>query len=187
MFSPFVERFVSRRSGIHPQKMPGTQEPGRPLTSIVGRKRLHRVPTIQHPNTPKRRRIAQVLSIPQSCSPVPHATRAVAPCQNVSLWIHSSHVHRSANRNLRPVVGRVAGPAGQGPRRYRVQMAKLGHLGDVRPVGDGIMEMRVDVGPGYRLYFTRRSELIILLCGGDKSTQARDIKRAKAMARDLEE
>ncbi len=70
----------------------------------------------------------------------------------------------------------------------RMQMAKLGHLGDVRPVGDGIMEMRVDVGPGYRLYFTRRSELIIpLLCGGDKSTQARDIKRAKAMARDLEE
>lgn len=48
--------------------------------------------------------------------------------------------------------------------------------------------MRVDVGPGYRLYFTRRGELIILLlCGGDKSTQDRDIKRAKAMARFLEE
>jgi len=70
----------------------------------------------------------------------------------------------------------------------RVQMAKLGHLGDVRPVGDSILEMRVDVGPGYRLYFKRRRELIILLlCGGDKSTQDRDIKRAKAMARDLEE
>ena len=70
----------------------------------------------------------------------------------------------------------------------RMQMAKLGHLGDVKPVGDGISEMRVDVRPGYRLYFARRRELIILLlCGGDKSTQDRDITRAKAMVRDLED
>ncbi|MGH8650779.1 MAG: type II toxin-antitoxin system RelE/ParE family toxin [Gammaproteobacteria bacterium] len=70
----------------------------------------------------------------------------------------------------------------------RLQMVKLGHLGDVKPVGDGILEMRVDVGPGYRLYFARRREsIILLLCSGDKSTQDRDIKRAKAMVRDLEE
>jgi putative addiction module killer protein len=58
--------------------------------------------------------------------------------------------------------------------------------GDVKPVGDGVSELRIDHGPGYRVYYTRRgSLLILLLCGGDKSTQDRDIKRAKALAKDL--
>jgi putative addiction module killer protein len=53
---------------------------------------------------------------------------------------------------------------------------------------DGIGEMRIDYGPGYRLYFTRRGDvLVILLCGGDKRSQRRDIKRAKAMAKELED
>ena len=66
-------------------------------------------------------------------------------------------------------------------------MAKEGNLGDCEPVGDGVHEMRVHVGPGYRLYFTQRGQRVIfLLMGGDKSTQSRDIKRAKAMAEEID-
>jgi putative addiction module killer protein len=69
----------------------------------------------------------------------------------------------------------------------RLRMAELGNLGDWKSVGDGVSEMRVDVGPGYRLYFTRRQNvLIIMLAGGDKSTQSRDIKRAQHMLKNLE-
>ncbi len=59
----------------------------------------------------------------------------------------------------------------------------MGNAGDVRPVGEGISEMRVDYGPGYRVYYTQRGQLLLLLlCGGDKSTQQKDIERAKAIA-----
>ncbi len=58
----------------------------------------------------------------------------------------------------------------------------------MRPVGAGISELRIDYGPGYRVYFVRRgSVLIVLLCGGDKRTRDRDIKRAKALLDDLED
>ena len=64
----------------------------------------------------------------------------------------------------------------------------LGNLGDVRPVGEGVLELRVHHGPGYRIYLTRRrSTLVILLAGGDKRTQERDIERARRLARLLEE
>jgi putative addiction module killer protein len=70
----------------------------------------------------------------------------------------------------------------------RIISAEKGNFGDCEPVGDGISEMRIHFGPGYRLYFTRRGEVIyLLLCGGDKSTQKRDIKRAKAMLAALKE
>jgi len=69
----------------------------------------------------------------------------------------------------------------------RLDSARLGNLGDVRTVAGGVSEMRVDVGGGYRVYFTRREGvLIILLCGGDKATQAKDIARAKRMADSIE-
>ncbi|SFQ22452.1 putative addiction module killer protein [Geopseudomonas sagittaria] len=69
----------------------------------------------------------------------------------------------------------------------RIDRAAAGNLGDVKPVGEGVSEMRVDVGPGYRLYFTRRGEmLILLLCGGDKSSQSRDIALAKRLAGEIE-
>jgi putative addiction module killer protein len=69
----------------------------------------------------------------------------------------------------------------------RLESARLGNLGDVRSVGGGISEMRVDVGAGYRMYFTRRQRIVlILLCGGDKSTQPRDITHAKQMAHEIE-
>lgn len=69
----------------------------------------------------------------------------------------------------------------------RLESARLGNLGDVRSVGDGVGEMRVNVGAGYRVYFTRRQRVVIvLLCGGDKSSQARDIARAKQMVDEIE-
>ena len=69
----------------------------------------------------------------------------------------------------------------------RIDSARLGNLGDTRSVGDRVSEMRIDVGPGYRVYFTRRQRIVIvLLCGGDKSTQAKDIERARRMAQSIE-
>jgi len=66
----------------------------------------------------------------------------------------------------------------------RIDRAKIGNLGDVEPVGEGISEMRIFVGKGYRLYFTIcGGKVILLLCGGDKSTQQKDIKKAKEMAK----
>jgi putative addiction module killer protein len=69
----------------------------------------------------------------------------------------------------------------------RLRIAEAGNLGDWKSVGGDVSEMRVDVGPGYRLYFTRRgSLLIVMLAGGDKSTQSRDIKRAQRILGQLE-
>lgn len=68
----------------------------------------------------------------------------------------------------------------------RLSRAEAGNLGDVAPVGEGVSELRIHYGPGYRLYFVMRGpELIVLLCGGDKSTQAKDIKRAKELAKEV--
>ena len=69
----------------------------------------------------------------------------------------------------------------------RIRLAEAGNLGDWKTVGGEVSEMHVDTGPGYRLYFTRRgSVLIIMLAGGNKSTQSRDIKRAQKMLTQLE-
>lgn len=68
----------------------------------------------------------------------------------------------------------------------RIDRASAGNLGDIKPVGDGVSEMRVDVGAGYRVYFTmRNSVVIVLLAGGDKSSQTADIRRAKKMAKEV--
>ena len=68
----------------------------------------------------------------------------------------------------------------------RLESAQLGNLGDVRSVGGGVREMRVHSGPGYRVCFAQRGHvLLLLLCGGDKSTQARDIARARKVLTDL--
>lgn len=88
-----------------------------------------------------------------------------------SLWLHALRDQRAKAR-----IG------------AHIRRASFGNVGDVRPVGAGVSEMRIDYGPGYRVYFVRRGDtLIILLCGGDKSTQDHDIDRAKAIARELKE
>ncbi len=68
----------------------------------------------------------------------------------------------------------------------RLAKAQLGNLGDVKPVGEGVMEMREFFGPGWRMYFVRRGEtIVVMLGGGDKSSQVSDIEAAKALAATL--
>ncbi|MCL4461885.1 MAG: type II toxin-antitoxin system RelE/ParE family toxin [Nitrospirae bacterium] len=70
----------------------------------------------------------------------------------------------------------------------RLKKAQLGNLGDVAPVGEGVFEMREHFGPGWRMYYVQRGEvLIVMLSGGDKSTQQTDIDRAIALAKSLED
>ncbi|MDA0745512.1 MAG: type II toxin-antitoxin system RelE/ParE family toxin [bacterium] len=70
----------------------------------------------------------------------------------------------------------------------RIRRLSLGNPGDVKPVGQGISELRIDYGPGYRVYFVQRGNMfVLLLAGGDKSTQNRDIRIAVDLARELEE
>ena len=82
---------------------------------------------------------------------------------------------------LRDILGRARIQA-------RIERLAAGNPGDVEPVGEGVSELRIHYGPGYRVYFKKRGqELIILLAGGDKSTQAHDIKTALKLARNLSE
>ena len=70
----------------------------------------------------------------------------------------------------------------------RIERIAAGNPGDVQSVGEGVSELRIDYGPGYRVYFKRTGrELIVLLAGGDKKSQAKDIKTALRLARDLAE
>lgn len=68
----------------------------------------------------------------------------------------------------------------------RIRRLSLGNPGDVKPIGEGISELRIDYGPGYRVYYLQKgNEFILLLAGGDKSSQDRDIREAKTLARNL--
>jgi putative addiction module killer protein len=74
-------------------------------------------------------------------------------------------------------------PVGKARILARLRSASLGNFGDCEPVGDGVSEMRIHAGPGYRVYFTRRGRTVYrLLCGGEKSSQQKDIRRAKELA-----
>ena len=68
----------------------------------------------------------------------------------------------------------------------RVERLATGNPGDVRPIGEGVSELRIDYGPGYRVYFKQQSRtIVVLLAGGDKRTQSRDIETARRLARNL--
>lgn len=70
--------------------------------------------------------------------------------------------------------------------RRRIERAEAGNLGDVKAIGGGVSEMRVDMGAGYRLYFTvRKMRILFLLAGGDKASQRSDIARAQALAKEV--
>lgn len=95
--------------------------------------------------------------------------------------VEQSDTFKAWLNDLRDAIGRLRITA-------RLTIAGEGNLGDSASVGDGVHEMRVHVGPGYRIYFVHRgNRIIFLLNGGDKSTQRRDIKRAKEMAAELDE
>ena len=68
----------------------------------------------------------------------------------------------------------------------RIRHLELGNLGDAKSIGDKVSELRVDYGPGYRVYFTRKGRtIVVLLCGGDKGSQRRDIKEAQQLAKEV--
>lgn len=91
--------------------------------------------------------------------------------------VRQTETYAKWERGLRDSIARAAITA-------RVVRLANGNTGDVKPVGDGISELRVHHGPGYRVYFQKRgTEIILLLCGGDKGSQARDIAKAKELAR----
>jgi putative addiction module killer protein len=84
-------------------------------------------------------------------------------------------------------IGKLADRKAQAMIAKRIVRLQSGLSGDTKAVGEGVMEARIHFGPGYRLYYLRRgSELIVLLCGGDKSSQDRDIAVAKRLALTLE-
>lgn len=93
----------------------------------------------------------------------------------MSLTIETTRVFDKWLRSLRD-------PKAQAKIIVRIQRLGLGNAGDVKPVGSGVSEMRIDYGPGYRIYYTKKGKtIVILLCGGDKTTQPADIKRAIGM------
>jgi putative addiction module killer protein len=90
--------------------------------------------------------------------------------------IHRTKEFATWLRNLRDRQGRAKILA-------RIDRLEVGNPGNTRSVGAGVVEMKIDFGPGYRVYFVQRGEVVIvLLCGGDKSTQDTDIRRAKVLA-----
>lgn len=83
-------------------------------------------------------------------------------------------------------LGSLKDKTGQARILARIRAAGLGHFADCEPVGDRVYEMRIHCGPGYRVYYTHKAGVIyLLLVGGDKATQSRDIKRAKKLAHAL--
>lgn len=80
---------------------------------------------------------------------------------------------------------RLRDRAAVGRINVRISRLALGNFGDVRPIGEGVSELRINFGPGYRVYFTQRGAVVTLLCGGDKSTQEFDIRRAKELAKEI--
>ena len=94
--------------------------------------------------------------------------------------------HVDLNDELQLVVRDSAAEPSRARVLVRVERLATGNPGDVRPVGEGVSELRIDYGPGYRVYFKQQSRtIVVLLAGGDKRTQSRDIETALRLARNL--
>ncbi len=105
---------------------------------------------------------------------------------DVNYSMHMIEILKSASfdRWLR----RLRDPNARARIQARIRRLSLGNSGDAKPIGEGLSEMRIDYGPGYRVYYMQRGTmLIVLLCGGDKRTQQEDIARAKKIAADWKE
>jgi putative addiction module killer protein len=101
--------------------------------------------------------------------------------QSLVIILRQTEIFRKWERKLKDQKARALIAA-------RILRVVNGLLGDVAAVGEGVSELRIHYGPGYRVYFRRRGEeIIILLCGGDKSTQEQDIRLAKRLAAELEQ
>lgn len=109
-------------------------------------------------------------------------------CIFVSGWIHSSMFTLIRSSHFDEWLSALADQRGKARILARLNSVALGNFGDCEPVGEGVSEMRVHFGPGYRVYFVRKGATVyLLLTGGDKGTQRRDIERAKEIAREFKE
>ena len=99
---------------------------------------------------------------------------------NGIMTVKETDIFKDWMRNLKDHIARAIINA-------RIRRLSIGNKGDARYIGDAVSELRIDYGPGYRVYYTQSGkELIILVCGGDKSSQSKDIERAKQLVLDLE-
>lgn len=98
--------------------------------------------------------------------------------------LHSAELYVIESATFRRWIGSLRDRAAVARINARLRNASLGNLGDVKPVSSGVFEIRVHYGPGYRIYCLRDGTTIVLLSGGDKGSQARDIERAGQLAKD---
>ena len=112
----------------------------------------------------------------------------IGACQNVSTWIQWAMTTFVRSSDFDAWLSALADQKAKARVLARLRSAMLGNFGDCAPVGEGVSEMRVHVGPGYRVYFARIGTTVyVLLTGGNKSSQKQDIARAKKMIRELKE
>ena len=122
---------------------------------------------------------ALVGQLPAENGPYPLRSKYPAAYNKAMVEIRQTEVYARWFRRLRDRQARVRIDS-------RIRRLSLGNPGDVRPVGEGLSEIRIDYGPGYRVYFVQREEaLVVLLAGGDKDSQERDIRRALELVRGL--
>ncbi len=99
---------------------------------------------------------------------------------------YNTHARSPPNRHLYKLAPALKDANAVARIAARIRRLELGNLGDVKPVGEGVSELRIDYGPGYRIYFIQQGNtVVILLCGGDKRTQNKDIRTAKRMAKEV--
>ena len=106
---------------------------------------------------------------------------------SVAYWLHFAMIEIRKTEIFAKWIDGLRDVRARARILVRIERLAEGNPGDVRPVGEGVSEMRIDYGPGYRVYYKKQgSKLVILLAGGDKRSQARDIKNALNLAKNLQ-